>query len=218
MKIKRLILSLLVIFFALSLNAQGFENPVTWSSKAVLVKDNVYEVQLSGSMSGKWHIYDLGPYTDGPIPTTLTISGGDGVKLQGKPYIKTKVHKYFDNMFNMEIGTCGSGVVIAQKVVVSSAKETTININVEWQTCDDGSCLPPTDEDLKVKLPAAVGGTEAAVVTPALTKDKNDNSVATEGTPATEVVSSVSDTLVQDSEQEHKQNFLMEIKMLAQLL
>lgn len=161
MKLKKLFLSLLLSIFALNVFAQG-ENPVSWSSKVTNVKDNVYEVQLLGSIEGKWHIYDLGPYQDGPIPTTLVITGGQGVKVVGKPYIKTKVHKYFDQMFNMEIGTCENGVVIAQKVEVTNANPTEITATLEWQTCDDGSCLPPTDDELKIKLPAAKGVVAAA--------------------------------------------------------
>lgn len=166
MKFKNLFLSLVLSIFALNVFAQG-ENPVSWSSKVENVKDNVYEIQLLGSIQGKWHIYDLGPYQDGPISTTIVVSGGQGVKVVGKPYIKTKVHKYFDQMFNMEIGTCENGVVIAQKVEVSAAAATEVKVTVEWQTCDDGSCLPPTDEELKIKLPAAKGGVAAAGTTAA---------------------------------------------------
>lgn len=161
MKLKKLFLSLLLSIFALNVFAQG-ENPVSWSSKVENVKDNVYEIQLTGSIQGKWHIYDLGPYQDGPIATTLVISGGQGVKVVGKPYIKTKVHRYFDQTFNMEIGTCENGVVIAQKVEVTNPAATEITAMLEWQTCDDGSCLPPTDEELKLKLPPAKGGVATA--------------------------------------------------------
>ena len=38
----------------------------------------------------------------------------------------------------------------------------TAKVTVEWQTCSDGSCLPPTDEELTVKLPAAEGAVVAA--------------------------------------------------------
>lgn len=135
--------------------AQFGDNPVSWSSKIVKAETNIYEIELKGSMGQDWHIYDLGPYKDGPIATTLTISGGEGVKAVGKPYIKTAVHREFDNSFGMEIGTAGNGVVIAQKVSVSSANPTSITVTLEWQTCTGGSCMPPADEDIVVKLPAA---------------------------------------------------------------
>lgn len=136
--------------------AQSFDQPVSWSSKVEKVGDNVYEMQFHGAIEGKWHIYDLGPYNGGPNPTVLKIEEVAGVKLVGTPYIKSDVHKAFDEMFNMEIGTCENGVIVAQKVEVTGAA-VTLTANIEWQACDNGSCLPPADEDVQVKLPAAVG-------------------------------------------------------------
>ena len=153
-----------VIFLSVSnlLSAQFGDNPVSWSSKVVKADNNIYEIELKGSMGSEWHIYDLGPYKDGPIATTLTISGGNGVKAVGAPYIKTTVHKEFSSSFGMEIGTAGDGVVIAQKVSVSSAEPTSVTVTLEWQTCSGESCMPPADEEITVKLPAAEGAAAAA--------------------------------------------------------
>lgn len=146
-----------MIFLSASnlLSAQFGDNPVSWSSKVVKADSNIYEIELKGSMDSEWHIYDLGPYKDGPIATTLTVSGGDGVKTVGAPYIKTSVHKEFSSSFGMEIGTAGDGVVIAQKVSVSSAIPTSVTVTLEWQTCSGESCMPPADEEITIKLPAA---------------------------------------------------------------
>ena len=151
------------VFFActVSVYAQSFEQPVSWSSKVEKIGENLYEMQFHGAIEGKWHIYDLGPYNGGPNPTILTINQVEGIKLVGTPYIKTDVHKAYDEMFGMEIGTCGDGVVVAQKVEVSSASDINLTATLEWQSCDDGSCLPPAEEDVIVKLPAAAGAVKA---------------------------------------------------------
>lgn len=155
-----------LIFFACTtaVYAQSFDQPVSWSSQVEKIGENLYEMQFHGAIEGKWHIYDLGPYDGGPNPTVLKIEEVAGIKLVGTPYIKSDVHKAFDEMFNMEIGTCENGVVLAQKVEVSSASPITLTANIEWQACDNGSCLPPADEDVQVKLPAAAG---VAVTEPA---------------------------------------------------
>ncbi len=150
-------LTAIMLVFTTLTYAQNFEQPVSWAGKAVQVEGNVYEMQLVGSVEGNWHIYDLGPYDGGPNPTIIKVEENVGIKLVGTPYIKSEIHKAYDEMFKMEIGTCGNGVIIAQKVEVTSASPLTVKVNVEWQACDDGSCLPPTDEDVTVKLPAAEG-------------------------------------------------------------
>lgn len=151
--IKRLFVSVLASLVGFALYAQ--ENPVSWSAKVENLGGNQYEIVLTGDIEGDWHIYDLGPYVDGPIATSVVVAG-DGVKAVGEPYLKTEPHKAYDESFGMEIGTCDSGVQIAQKVEVTGAAAV-VKVTVEWQTCNVGSCLPPTDEELTVKLPAASG-------------------------------------------------------------
>ncbi len=175
-----------LIFFACTtaVYAQSFDQPVSWSSQVEKIGENLYEMQFHGAIEGKWHIYDLGPYDGGPNPTVLKIEEVAGVKLVGTPYIKSDVHKAFDEMFNMEIGTCENGVVLAQKVEVSSASPVTLTANIEWQACDNGSCLPPADEDVMVKLPAAVG---VAATEPA----KNEEAAPAENAQPAAVVEEV---------------------------
>ena len=163
-KLAKLVFALIFFACTTAVYAQSFDQPVSWSSQVEKIGENLYEMQFHGAIEGKWHIYDLGPYEGGPNPTLLKIEEVAGVKLVGTPYIKSDVHKAFDEMFNMEIGTCENGVVLAQKVEVSSASPITLTANIEWQACDNGSCLPPADEDVQVKLPAAAG---VAVTEPA---------------------------------------------------
>ena len=152
-----MVLALVLLAITTTVYAQSFEQPVSWSSSVEKIGENMYELKFHGSIEGNWHIYDLGPYNGGPNPTTLKIEEVAGVKLVGTPYIKSEVHKAYDEMFQMEIGTCGDGIIVAQKVEVTSGSDVNLTANIEWQACDNGSCLPPTDEDIAVKLPAAAG-------------------------------------------------------------
>ena len=156
--LKKLFLSTVALLVGCVAFAQ-VENPVSWSGKAVKLAENLYEIVLTGDISGDWHIYDLGPYTDGPIATSVVVAG-EGVKAVDAPYIKSEVHKAYDENFGMEIGTCESGVQVAQKVEVTG-EAPVAKLTIEWQTCSTGSCLPPTDEEITVKLPAASGAVAA---------------------------------------------------------
>ncbi|MDP3437572.1 MAG: hypothetical protein Q8S04_10030, partial [Bacteroidales bacterium] len=64
--------------------------PIVWSSKIVALENNLYEIQIIGVLDenrSEWHIYDLGPYVDGPTPTTLVFDNLKGAELIGKPYL-----------------------------------------------------------------------------------------------------------------------------------
>ncbi len=184
---RRLLLFTLLVASALfsytGLSAQMTAQPLNWSTKIVTLENNTYEIQIIGIFDegkSEWHIYDLGPYEDGPTPTALTFELTKGVELVGKPYMLTKSKKQFDDLFGMEIGICEDKAVFAQKVKVSATDSVSFLAIIEWQACDDQSCLPPTDKEFKIKLPGAKKGS-----TPAVTKTGSKDEPKTE--PATEV-------------------------------
>lgn len=154
--LKRFLAALCLVLFSVGAYAQ-FGNPVVWSAKVNKGADNVSEIVLTASIEGDWHVYDLGPYNGGPMATTLMIESENGVAVSGEPYLLTPSHKEYNDAFKMEIGTCGNGMQIAQKIQTNLPKESKVKIVVEWQTCNEGECLPPTEQELYVTIPAATG-------------------------------------------------------------
>lgn len=144
---------MLTLFLAslLSLSAQ-ITQPVSWSISSNDLGDNQYEIVLTAEIEPSWHIYDLGPYQGGPNPTALTFELSEEYELIGEPYIKSQVKRGYDEAFEMEIGTCDSPVIVAQKIKRVSKYETIIKVTVEWQACNHGSCIPPEEELLKITL------------------------------------------------------------------
>ncbi|MCI1720099.1 MAG: thioredoxin family protein [Bacteroidales bacterium] len=143
-------------------------DPVTWAQKVANsgVKSangaaaDIYEIQLVASIDPAWHVYDFGPYTDGPNATIYKVAATAGFqlnkdfKLIGKPFIKGKVTKAYDDIFQMKIGTFGSGAILVQKVQVLSNKPVKVVAHVEWQACKEGNCVNG-EKDFNVTLPAA---------------------------------------------------------------
>ena len=157
-------LLLLSLLLAVPSFAQPMQ-PVSWKAEAVQVEGNTYEIRATGTIVGGWHIYDLTDYgSSGPNGTIFTVEDGGKVKLVGDPYIASEVHKGFDDVFGIEIGTCDSPVVIAQKVELLQGNEVEVPVTVEWQACNDENCIPPDDFTMNVKLP---GGEGLPVIAPA---------------------------------------------------
>lgn len=200
---------LLGLFASFTVFAQGGQ-PVSWKASTEKVGDNVYCITLTGSISSpEWHIYDLGPYKGGPNPTTLTFNLGDNAKLVGEPYISSPVHKAYDELFGMEIGTCAGPVKVCQKVEVLKPEESVVTVNIEWQACNDGTCIPPTDEDLTVKLPARVDAAAAPVADNAAEEDNGqeqleENVVSEEGQTVIAPAEDVADDAAETEEKEGK--------------
>ena len=149
---------LLILTLLLAVPAFAQQQPVSWKAEAVQVEGNTYEIRATGTIAGNWHIYDLTDYgSSGPNGTIFTVDAGDKVKLLGDPFIASEVHKGFDDVFGIEIGTCDSPVVICQKVELLQGNEVTVPVTVEWQACNDENCIPPDDFTVDVTLPGGAG-------------------------------------------------------------
>ncbi|MCF0172738.1 MAG: thiol:disulfide interchange protein, partial [Bacteroidales bacterium] len=126
---------------------------ITWKGASEQSGNGEYVVKAIGTFTeAGWHIYALGPY-DGPNATALTVNPPAGVTLVGKPYITSKVKEYFDETWGMDIGICEETVVVCQKVKVTSTVE--IPFTIEWQACNEGSCIAPDEENLSVRIEVA---------------------------------------------------------------
>ena len=150
--------SIAISFLLLSviLSYAQFPQPLRWSVSAEKVSEGVYDIEARGVLSEDgWHIYDLTDYGDrGPNATVFRISGENVVAL-GEPEIKSSVRKDYDEIFGMEIGTCEAPVVIVQRIKVTAPGNQAVGAALEWQCCNQGSCLPPDvyETEISVKGP-----------------------------------------------------------------
>lgn len=129
-----------------------FSQPVKWTFSSTPAGNGEYEITATATFeSPDWHIYDLEPYTNGPISTTFTVTGDDVTVIAG-PEIKSKIDREFSDAFNMEIGTCSGTVVISQTVRTSASS---VEATVEWQCCNHGNCIAPDELTETVTLAGA---------------------------------------------------------------
>ena len=150
MKLK---LTFLVAFILSVFSAKAqIEEPVTWSSKVTELSAGEYELTMTATIEAPWYMYDMGPYDGGPNPTVFTFSETPGVELVGKTEPVKEAERKHDAIFNMEIGHYADSASFIQKVKVTSASGVILRATVEWQTCNDDTCLPPMEHDFVFRL------------------------------------------------------------------
>ena len=183
-KIRTLLTFLILLATSLTASAQS----VKWSSTIEHVDGNNYRIVLEAAIPSGYHMYDLGPYTNGgPNATTITFTPGEGLQLDGEVEPLTPPHRYFDELFGMEIGIYSTKAQFAQRVTLT-AEQATLKAGIEWMICDDTSCMPPDDTELTIQIPegsapaaeSAVGTTPAEesgieAAAPATAKDAAGN-------------------------------------------
>lgn len=153
---------LLPLFAALFAAASAAGQNVTWTGTAERLDDNAYRIVLEAAIPAGYHMYDMGPYDGGPNATTITFTPNEDVTLEGGVEQLDTPHRYFDELFGMEIGTFSGKARFAQRVKLA-APQAALKAQIEWMICDDTSCMPPDDTELTIAVPEGSANGEGAV-------------------------------------------------------
>ena len=195
----------LLTLTALLTAALAAAQSVTWKSSVEPLGGDAYRIVLEAAIPAGYHMYDMGPYEGGPTATTIVLTPGEGVQLDGPVEQLTKAHTYYDELFGMQIGTLSGKPRFAQKVHLATAKGT-VTAQLEWMICNDSSCMPPDDTELTIEIaasaaPAAPAKGEAVQSAPAATTPVKTTPAKAETTPAA-ATAQTAESAVQEPAQE----------------
>ncbi len=146
---RKILLTSAVVLLAAAAAAQG----VRWTSSVEPEGGDAYRIVLEAQIPARYHMYDMGPYgDDGPNATTLVFTPDAGARLIGGVEQLTAPERRYDAVFGMEIGTFEKKARFAQRVELT-APEATVGVALEWMICNDSSCMPPEETELKIRIP-----------------------------------------------------------------
>lgn len=125
---------------------------VKWSYTTKKIADKTYEVHITASMNGNWHIYAQNVGVEGPIPTTFTFSKNPLLTLDGKPKEVGKMIKKNEDVWGGVVNYYEKSVNFIQIVKIKGNVKTNIAGKVEFIVCNDNTCLPPSEVDFTVNV------------------------------------------------------------------
>ncbi|MCB0703805.1 MAG: thioredoxin family protein [Saprospiraceae bacterium] len=172
---------LFVLFCATGVSAQILE-PVKWATQAKHLSGDEYELIIHATIDDNWAIYSqFLEGDDGPVPTYIEFDKADHFSLSGKAVESGGKKEAYDPVFQMNLIKFFHDAIFTQKVTVTDPSKP-ITGYLEFMTCDDSRCLPPTEVDLNfnlagLKKEAAPGST--GEVAPKSTDKKTEPKVAT---------------------------------------
>lgn len=148
---KKILISIVVLFFAFLNSKAQLENPVVWTYTAKKINSKQYELHMTANIQSNWHIYsqDAG---EGPEPTSFVFSKNPLVKFEGKVVEVGKLEKAFDPNFNSTLKFYNNKVDFIQKVNLKSTASTVIKGTLTFMVCNDRKCLPPKDVPFSIKI------------------------------------------------------------------
>ena len=140
--IRKGILTLLTLVLAVAARAQ-MTDPVHFTSELKTGKGMEAEIVFMGKIDAGWHVYSTDLGQDGPIAATFNVVKMEGVETVGKLVARGHEIKKYDELFGMELKYFEGAVTFVQKVRFTKPQYV-IDCYLEYGTCDDKSCLPPT--------------------------------------------------------------------------
>jgi DsbC/DsbD-like thiol-disulfide interchange protein len=124
--------------------------PVTWSYGAKKTGPNEATIFFKATIDEGWHVYSQHVKEGGPIPTKFTFTASNDYSLEG-PTTEPQPVLRMEKVFNMEVGFFVKNVLFEQKVKLKTG-QATISGQLEFMTCNDSQCLPPTDIDFSIPV------------------------------------------------------------------
>jgi hypothetical protein len=148
---KKMILTMVTAFFALTGFTQARNNAVTWSFETKKIADKTYEVRLTANISGNYHLYAQNNIGD-VSAAVVSFTKNPLLTLQGKVKEVGKLISKYEDIWKAKVNYFENTVTFVQVVKSKVAVPVTLKGNVNYMVCNDRQCLPPKDVPFELKL------------------------------------------------------------------
>jgi thiol:disulfide interchange protein DsbD len=148
-------ISIILLSLSLSSFAQmGSAKKVSWTFAAKKIGDKKYEVKMTATIAGNYHLYAQVAGVEGPIPTTITFTPNPLLTMDGKPVEQGKKITKMEEAWGGKVNFYEKTVTFVQVVNAKTKAKTSLNGKIDFMVCDDELCLPPAEVPFKI----AIGG------------------------------------------------------------
>lgn len=149
---KKLLFASILLLFSNFLFAQMVQNPVSWTVTSKKIADKTYEIHLTANIETPWHIYSQTTPDGGPVPTSITFTKNPLIIKQGTTREVGKLEQHNEPLFGVDVKQFSKKVDFVQVVKLKANVKTSVDLAVEFMTCNDKECLPPTTKKFTVAL------------------------------------------------------------------
>ncbi len=125
---------------------------VHWTFTSKKLADKVYEVHMTASIDGNYHMYSQNVGVDGPVPTSFKLTANPLVVADGKVKEVGKVVKKHEEVWGGDVQYYERTVDFVQVVKLKGNVKTNLAGSVEFMVCNESQCLPPATVEFKVPI------------------------------------------------------------------
>jgi thiol:disulfide interchange protein DsbD len=148
---KKLLLPAFLLMAANMVMAQSSKQ-VQWAYSTKKISDKMYEVHMTATINGDYHLYAQDAGGEGPVATTFTFTKNPLTVLDGKVKENGKQIKKFETAWKHDVRYFESKVDFVQVVKLKANVKTSLAGKVEFMVCNDKQCLPPSEVEINVNI------------------------------------------------------------------
>ncbi len=170
---KTFFLSCLLMVVSLTSAFAQIQDPVQFKTELKKISETEAQIIFTGTIDAGWHVYSTDLPEGGPISATFNTDKIEGLELDGKLIPEGKEIENYDKMFEMNVRYFEDKATFIQKLKITAASYF-IEGYLQYGSCNDENCLPPTDVEFSfsgkgtASVQGAAPATESASTTPAV--------------------------------------------------
>ena len=149
-KMKKIITVAIVLFTAITVNAQVAK--ISWTFTAKKLTGNNYEIHMTATPPAGWHTYSQTTPDGGPLPTEIKFTPNGLVSINGKVKEVGKLKTVHDDTFGVDVKYFEGKVDFVQLVNVKGSIKTNISGSVDAMMCNDKTCIPAATQTFNIAL------------------------------------------------------------------
>ncbi len=157
---KKQILLLFFVFVSFGIFAQ-MQQPIKWNYKVEKTSDDAGKIILDVKIENGWHLYGFDLPSGGPRPTSIIFDKIEGVEFLDSIISSRPPKLTFDKTFEMNLSWWSSDVVFEQKFKLLNKSVKFISGRIEYQACNDVTCIAPSKELFSISLDGNAKGNDS---------------------------------------------------------
>lgn len=139
-------MKILPVLFSLFLSVMSFaqtEAPVAWTFNIERIDATTVDITATAEIEEGWYVYSKDTEEGGPVPTVITYENGAQPAFPSKESKGTR-KEGVSELFGVNVIKYAGQLRIDQRVTVPAGTKS-LKGYVTYMTCDNETCLPPTD-------------------------------------------------------------------------
>lgn len=126
------------------------QDPVVFDVSFNKISDTEAEIVFDGQIDAGWHVYSTDLGDGGPISATFHVDNISGARVEKNLFPQGKEISAYDRMFDMQVRYFENNAKFVQKLVLEGGPYQ-IDGYLEYGSCNDENCLPPTQVEFSFK-------------------------------------------------------------------